>query len=341
MEIGKERILSIVALIVFLVLVIISYFILKPLIIPIISGIILAYLLFPIYKFSLKGLKSKNLTAFIICLLFLAILGISLWLGARALSDQAFEFYKNVKEYDIVGKVSDFLSRSIIKDEELANQVASTIKIGLLKAGRGITEAASNFVSNIFIFFLQLFVAFFIMFYFLRDGEKIYRNIYSLLPFKENIRRRFEKRTKEVTRAVIYGRFLIGIIQGLTAGIGFYVFGVKQPLLFTVLSIFFSILPFLGAWLVWIPVSINFIFAAGWQLGILHFLYHLIITNQIDNVVSPYIVGRSAKMNNATALVGMVGGVLSFGAVGLIIGPLVLEYLFIFIDIYKKYIGKT
>jgi len=306
----------------------------------VIVGMVLAYLLFPIYNFLLKYLKNKNFTAFLVCIIFILVLGSGLWFGAKALSDQAYEFYKNIREYDIVGKVSDFLTKSIIKNEEFANYIGSQIKVSLLGVGKGIITKANEFISNILSFLVQLFVTFFTMFYFLRDGDKIYKKFEEILPFEEKIKQKIEKRTKEITKGVIYGRIIIGIIQGLVAGIGYYIFGIKQPLLFTVLSIFFSILPFVGAWLVWIPVGINFIFAAGWQIGILHFLYQLIITNQIDNVISPYIVGKTAKINNVVVLIGMIGGIAAFGFVGLVIGPLILEYLFILLEMYKEYSKK-
>ncbi|MEM4647917.1 MAG: AI-2E family transporter [Candidatus Pacearchaeota archaeon] len=330
----------ILTIVILIILIIIAYFLTKPLLPSIIMAIILAYICHPIYKKALKILKNKSLTSFIICILFILIFGFVLWFGTKALSDQALEFYRNVRDYNLIEKISDFLTSSIVKNPEMAGYIASTIKIGLLSMGRKIQEIAVGFISNIFWFFLQLFVTFFLMFYFLRDGDKIAEEIYNLLPFKEEIKRRIKIRTSEVTKGVLYGRVLIGIIQGITAGIGYYIFGIKHPLLFTVLSILFAILPFVGAWLVWIPLSINFIIIAGWQLGILHLLYHLIITNQIDNIISPYIVGRTAKIHGGIALVGMVGGMISFGLIGLIVGPLILEYLFIAIDIYRKYYLK-
>ncbi len=340
MEKGEKKLAFysfIFLLIIFLVLAIL---VIRFIFISVLAGIILAYLLFPVYNFLLKYLKNKNLTAFLVCIIFILVIGLGLWFGAKALSDQAYQFYKNVKEYNLVEKISDFLTSSIIKNEEFANYIGSQIKVSLLGIGKGILAKANEFITNILSFLIQLFVAFFTMFYFLRDGDKIYKEIESLLPFEEKIKQKIKKRTQEVTKGVIYGRFVVGIIQGLVAGIGYYVFGVKQPLLFTVLSIFFAILPFVGAWLVWIPVGINFIFYAGWQIGILHFLYHLIITNQIDNVISPYIVGKTARMNNVVVLIGMVGGVAAFGIVGLIVGPLIFEYLFILLEVYKEYLSK-
>jgi len=187
-------------------------------------------------------------------------------------------------------------------------------------------------------FMLQLFVTFFVMFYFLRDGEVIYKSVYELLPFEEKIKKIFEKRTEEITKGVIYGRLILGLIQGITAGIGFYIFGVRQPILFTFLAIFFAIIPFIGAWIVWIPVGVNLFIIAGWKIGLMHILYQLIITSQIDNLLTPWIVGKTARMHNLIVLIGMVGGIMAFGIIGLFIGPLILEYMFLFIDIYKDYI---
>jgi predicted PurR-regulated permease PerM len=122
----------------------------------------------------------------------------------------------------------------------------------------------------------------------------------------------------------------------LAAGIGYLIFGVPSALLLTLFTIFVSIIPFVGAWLGWVPVDI-YLFSAGRvdaAIGLL--IYGLIVVSLIDNVLRTIIISRRTKLNSAIVLIGMIGGLLAFGVLGLIIGPLVLAYVLLVIEIYKK-----
>ena len=193
----------------------------------------------------------------------------------------------------------------------------------------------SNIVLNIPVILLKLFVVIFVFFFVLRDGEKAIGYVGSLFPFKREIGEKFIKQFKGVTNSVLLGQVLVGVIQGIIAGIGYFIFGVPYALLLTILTIFVSIIPFIGAWLGWVPAVI-YLFSVGRTgagLGLL--IYGILIVSLIDNVLRTIIVAKRTKINSAIVIIGMIGGLFVFGVIGLILGPLILSYVILIVELYR------
>jgi len=173
------------------------------------------------------------------------------------------------------------------------------------------------------------------MFYFLKDGDKIMNYFKELLPFKEEVKNKFITRFKEITTGVIYGSIVVGIVQGIIAGIGYYLFGIEGTFVLTLISIFLSILP-IGSWPVWIPLVLNLMYngESGRAIGLA--FYGFFIISYVDNILKPYIVGNKIKLSPIIAVLGMLGGAMLFGFIGLFIGPIILSYLILFLDFYRS-----
>jgi predicted PurR-regulated permease PerM len=128
----------------------------------------------------------------------------------------------------------------------------------------------------------------------------------------------------------------VGIIQGITAGIGFWLFGVPEAVLLTVASMIAVIVPYLGSAIIWIPVAVGLMMTVSMTKGILLLLYGIVIIGVIENIIRPYIVSKKTKISFAVILIGMVGGFQLLGLIGLIVGPLILDYLLLFIEFYRQ-----
>lgn len=297
-------------------------------------ALVLAYLCYPAYSWINKKLKSPNISSFIVCFLVVFILVVSFWFMLQITIQQILDFYTYTQTFDIVAPIKALIAQ-ISNVQEFPIQLSFFID----KSISQITSAAVNFSNTLFVqlpvLLLQAFVAFFVMFYFLRDGPQLAEYFKGILPFKEQFKERFFLRFKEVTRGVIYGMMIVGVIQGMTAGIGFYIFGVKGAFILTLASVFLSIIPFTGPYLIYIPAGLMMILH-GNNNGIGLIIYGLIFASQIDNIIRPYFVGKKAKISMALALVGMLGGMSLFGVVGLVIGPLIVDYTVMFIEFYKE-----
>tara|TARA_Y100000310_G_C20657764_1_gene802922 strand:+ start:394 stop:1440 length:1047 start_codon:yes stop_codon:yes gene_type:complete len=326
----KEIIMGILAIGLFVLAVII----IKPVFISILFGILLAYLLYPLYTFTLSKIKNENLSALLIGAGLLVIIAGVITLIFSSLITQATNLYLGLQNIDLTNVVRDIVPGFL--STETSAIFVSSINTFISKVLADSLTGFSNFILEIPIFLLQLFVVMFIFFFSLRDGKRGIEYLKSLSPLNKETQQRFFKQFKDITHSVLVGQVVIGIAQGLLAGLGYWIFGVPNALILTALTMLVGIIPLIGPWLVWLPVDI-YLFATGRSgagLGLL--IYGLVIVSWIDTIIRPLVVSRKAQINSAIVIIGMIGGLFVFGILGLIIGPLVLAYVLLIIELYRK-----
>jgi len=317
-----------------LILLVAAFLIVRPFLVSIMFGFVLAFILYPVYKRALKIIKRPSATALIITLVTIILLAIGLYFIAQITIKEAFQLYMQIQKIDVFTLINNFLSR-FFEQPELSRQIATTVQQAIITLMSGVTENVGKILTNAPAILLQLFVVLFVAYYSLKEGNKIVQSISEILPFSAEINEKFIKRSREIAFATIYGQVIVGIIQGAVAGIGFYIFGAPSPLFFTLFAILLAIIPFVGPAFVWVPVSIYMIATGNTTNGLLMFAFGVVVVSWVDNVIKPVIVGKKGKINELAALIGMIGGLALVGPVGIVIGPLVLEYLLIFIELYR------
>jgi predicted PurR-regulated permease PerM len=224
---------------------------------------------------------------------------------------------------------------SIFQSEQFSNEIGLAIQSFVTKTTNSLMNYLSKVILNFPTLLLRLLVTFFTFFFVLRDKEDLVEYIKSLMPFSKEVEKRLFKSSKDLTVSILYGQVLLGMIQGITAGIGFFIFGVPNALLLTILAAVAGIFPIIGSVIVWIPVAI-YLFIAGNTVSALGVVMFGLIASVIEALFKPIFISRRAKMNTALILFGMVGGMLLFGILGIILGPLILAYLFIIIEAYRN-----
>jgi predicted PurR-regulated permease PerM len=189
-------------------------------------------------------------------------------------------------------------------------------------------ESGAALVLNLFIFFVSLF-------YFLVDRERISKEMMQLSPLRDSVDHEIALRMVETVRGVIFGSLIVGLVQGVLAGIGLTIFGVPGALLWAALVVIAAQIPMLGTSVVMLPaVAYLFIVGdAGQGVGLL--VWSLVLVSTIDNVLKPYVVGGKTRMHGLLILVSMLGGLQAFGPVGFILGPTILAAFLVVIELYK------
>ena len=193
----------------------------------------------------------------------------------------------------------------------------------------------SQIILNFPTLFLQFLVVFFTFFFVLKDKDKLISYVQSLSPFSKDVEKKLFKSSRGITSSVIYGQIIIGIVQGLIAGLGFFIFGVPNALLLTLFATIAGIFPIIGPFIIWAPVVI-YLFIAGNTFSAIGLILFGLISSTIDNFLRPILVSKRTTMHPALLLIGMIGGLLLFGIVGFILGPLIIAYLFIILEIYRN-----
>jgi len=198
-----------------------------------------------------------------------------------------------------------------------------------------LTNSLSKLIFNFPTIFLQITVVFFTLFFVIRDKDKLIDYIKSILPFSKDVEKQLFESSTGITASVIYGQVVVGMLQGLIVGVSFFIFGVPNALLFTFLAILTGIFPIIGTTIVWVPVVI-YLFLAGNSIPAIGVSLFGVIASTIDNFIRPIIVSRRTNLHPALILIGMIGGIFFFGVIGFIIGPLILAYLLILLEIYRN-----
>ncbi|MCA9738411.1 MAG: AI-2E family transporter, partial [Gemmatimonadetes bacterium] len=158
-----------------------------------------------------------------------------------------------------------------------------------------------------------------------------------LLPLSPEDENRLVERFVSVTRATLKGSMVIGILQGALAGVAFWLAGVQGAAFWGTVMVVLSVIPGVGAALVWIPAVLYLLAVGSVGAGIGLGIWCAVVVGTIDNFLRPKLVGRDTKMSDLLILLSTLGGIVFFGAVGFILGPIVAA---VFVTVWDVY-GKT
>ena len=317
------------------ILIFISFLLIKPFIISILTAAILSYLFYPLYNKIKTRTGKPNLAAIIICFGIILIIALVLVLVTQFAIKELVSFYTYIQTHDITAPIKSLFIK-MSPTGTSTYQITSLFDNVIDRGTVYFFDMASKVIVNIPMIILQVFIIFFVMFYFLIEGHNLIKYSNKILPFKEKIRERFLERFKVIIKGFVHGTILVGMIQGLFTGMAFYVLGVSQPFILTMLTVLASMIPVLGAWVIWLPVAFGLMIQGNTAAGIGLLIYGVVFVSYIDNFLRPIIVGRMVKMSNVVVLLGMLGGLQLLGIIGLVLGPIILDSVIIIIDIYRS-----
>lgn len=305
----------------FILLLFLAYLVIKPFIFTLIFAVILAYILAPLHVFIHRKIKNSTVSSLILVVIIALVLFIGGFYFVSTVVNEARDIFITLKSSEIgTTQIEEFFGSPYIKP--IVEKVALTV------VGKG-----TQFLVSLPLFFLNIIIMLFVLFYSFKEKD-IGRNIVNLLPMKESYKESLYAELKKVSKLVLYGFVIVGIIQGIIGGLSFLIFKVPNPLFWTLVMVVASILP-IGPWLVWIPVAALKFMTGDVTAAIGLALFGIIITNNIDLFVRPLVVGKKAQIHPLIVLIGGLGGLLAFGPIGLIIGPLIIAFTISFLRVYK------
>jgi predicted PurR-regulated permease PerM len=207
-------------------------------------------------------------------------------------------------------------------------QILTTARDVVNSIGGFLMTSLQNTTRSTVSFLFHFVIALYTIFFLLLDGPGMLRAMLNHLPLHRDEKAQLIDRFVSVTRATIKGTIIIGAIQGVAAGLAFWVAGVPNAAFWTIVMIVMSILPLIGSALIWVPACI-FLFATGHPTtAILLAIFCALVVGSIDNVLRPRLVGQDTRMHDLVILFSTLGGLAVFGPLGFVIGP-VLAGLFV------------
>lgn len=302
-------------------------------------GAVLAIIFAPFHRHMLHATgQRRNLAALLTLLLCLVIVIFPVSFIMTSLIQEGATVYERIRSGDLnfgryFQQVLEALPPwfvNVLDRFDLTNLAGLQEKLsaGAMQGSQIVAKQAVNIGQNTFQFLVSFGLMLYLLFFFLRDGSTLGARIKRALPLSVEYKRELFAKFTTVIRATVKGNIVVAVVQGALGGIMFWILGIQGALLWGVLMAFLSLLPAVGAGLVWGPVAIYFLVTgAVWQ-GVVLIAFGVLVIGLVDNILRPILVGKDTKMPDYVVLISTLGGIAIFGLNGFVIGP-VIAALFI------------
>ena len=309
-------------------------------------GAVFAIVFAPLHARLLKTMPLRHTLAAILALLFILLLVIfPLSLVSALLVQEAGLVFQRMQSgelsfslyfqqvYDAMpGWAIGLLTRFGLTDMGL---VQDRIALSLTQGSQFFATQALSIGQNTFEFLVSFFIMLYLLFFFLRDGSALGRRMTDLLPLDADIKRNLSSKFITVIRATVKGNIVVAMVQGALGGLIFWILGIHAPVLWGTLMAFLSLLPAIGAAIVWLPVAIYFLATGAVLQAVLLTAFCVLVIGLVDNLLRPLLVGKDTKLPDYVVLMSTIGGMALFGLNGFVIGPVIAAMFIAAWDIFS------
>jgi predicted PurR-regulated permease PerM len=299
---------------------------------PIFWAAIMGIIFLPVQHRIEKRLPGRrSVSAFLTLLIILFTVLVPTLLVSGAVAEQGLQLYQGleagrVNPAALLGRLENALPPefvSMLRGLGIEpDTIQERISAAAVEASGFIAGIAVSVGQNVSRFALMFFIMLYLLFFALRDGEKLLDKVTWALPLGDQREMDLFAKFAEVGRATIKGTLVVGAVQGMLGGIMFGILGIQGATFWGVVMIFLSILPAVGAAVVWLPASVILMAGGSLGKGVALLLFGALVISVIDNVLRPLLVGRDTKMPDWLILVSTLGGLTTFGISGFVIGPI-------------------
>lgn len=318
---------------------------LKPFFAPIFWACAIGVIFYPFQKRLLaKWPNRRNLVSLATLILCVVLVVIPVLVVASSFVTEGVSLFQKVQSGEL--NLADYVDR--IKqafpwlqsaaerfDIDLEKIKAQTVQ-AFTGAGQFLAKRALAVGQNTFQFFLNLGLMLYLAFFLIRDGDAMVRMLIRALPLGDEREKLLFAKFAEVTRATIKGNLLVAATQGALGGVIFWWLDIPGALLWGVVMAVLSLIPAVGAGLIWLPVSL-YLYAVGDMLdATILLLYGIFVIGLVDNILRPILVGRDTKLPDYVVLFSTLGGLAMFGITGFALGPLLAALFVAFWGIFIR-----
>jgi len=294
----------------------------------------LAILFMPLYRQLLRYLwRRPTLAALATLMIILVMVILPLAMITAVMVREASAVYQRVQAgeldfgryfqqaFDALPRwVARLLDRFGLTELEL---IKERLSAALTNSSRFLASQAFAIGQNALDLLVSFFVMIYLLFFLLRDGEELSERIKVAIPLRDEHLSELSSKFIAVLRATVKGTLIVAMIQGALGGVIFWILGIHAPILWAAVMAVFSLLPAVGATVVWLPVAIYLLVTGSTWQGLLLFAWGVLVIGLIDNVLRPILVGKEARMPDYVVLISTVGGIAMVGINGLVIGPVI------------------
>lgn len=333
----RERALALVLLAATALAAYVCYLLARPFLPALAWALALAVVAHPLYEWVLRRVRRPNLAAGLaVAVVAVIIIAPTVFVTQRLVREavgSAQAVVANVESGRWRAAVADSprLSRALSWAEGQVN-----VDEELRRLTGAVTERLSAYVTGSIWAVVELLVTLFALFYFFRDRAAVLSKLRSLVPLSEAETDKIFSRVGETIYATVYGTLAVAAVQGCLGGLMFWWLGLPAPLLWGVVMGLLSVIPVLGAFVVWVPAALFLLTQGSWGKALLLAAWGTAVVGLIDNLFYPALVGKRLRLHTLPVFVAVVGGLLLFGTSGLILGPVALAVTVALFDVWRR-----
>ncbi|HMR55224.1 MAG TPA: AI-2E family transporter, partial [Candidatus Doudnabacteria bacterium] len=288
------------------------------------------------YKFFMARIKKPGIASIVTLLVMLIAVAIPLWLFGQVIYNEIvglYERYNNggliLDRNQIVASLPEQV-RDLIADfsEELNNFVAQVTN--------QLFSSVTTIVSNIAGFVTAFFIFLFVVYYLLKDGSKIKQALLDVSPLEKSQAIKLFNKLVSAVNGVVKGSFIVALIQGAVATVGFLIFGLPEPFLWGAVTVVASLVPMIGTALVLVPAVIFLAITGNSPQALGLAIWGAVAVGLADNFVVPKLIGGSIKLHPVLVLLSVIGGLQFFGILGFLIGPIIMAIFVAMVEMYRE-----
>ncbi len=293
-------------------------------------AIVLVIVFYPVHHRLRSRIGRPGLSALVSCVLVVLLAVLPLTVLTVAVAEELSAAVPNLPsqissvmnpETSVLGRVSEWIQGRFGIDTSRSQQFMAD---QLQRSSQFLLGLSLNLAGNIATGIVKAFFVLFTMYYLFKDGDKIVARLPAALPLSQEQSEALITRTREVVSASVYGIVVIASLQGLLGGLAFWILRIPSPLLWAVLMTFVCMIPVLGSFLVWLPLSIYLMVNGHWTKAILLIIWGTLVISTIDNFLRPKWMKNQTRLHELLVFFSVLGGISIFGLLGIVLGPVVL-----------------
>ncbi len=327
-------------------LLFLTWLVFKPFVIFMVTGVFVAVLALPVDKFWERIFPNRvaaiftMFTLLVIFLMPLTALGLSLANDAQTLAESIQSGQAREQFDTFVASPGFQRALELIYPDNTTDERNATLDAQVDTLQEQAIEQLTSFAKTVATALPSVFVAItvilFVVYYVLTDGEKLVGYLRRAAPLPAEQVDTLMREAHNGLKAVFVGQVLTSLIQGGLGGVGFLIAGVPGAVLWAAIMAVLSLLPVVGAFIVWVPVALYMLVSGELWQGFFLLGWGVLIVSQVDNLIRPRLIGNRAQIHPLFVLIGVLGGVAAFGFIGLFLGPVLVGVTLSVLKVWEK-----
>ena len=343
----QEKIAKTTFLVLLVVLLAAFVWIIRPFLAAGLLSILAVVICDPVYQIFLRWVRQKRYLASFLATIFVVLcvmipLGI---IGGVVITngiDLIGKITSQLESGQLAGGIDGIGSWISAKMQEISGLLPADfdLRATLIKLFNMVGSIAYQYSPKVFSATFKVITNFFIMLIFVfvlfAEGPAAFKAIFSLFPLAEEHKKILVKEIRSVISGTFLGLLATAAAQGVLIGIGFWIAGIPNPFLWGIVAVGVTMVPFIGAVLMYIPASAYLFISGHWIYGLFMFIYGVGIVSTVDNLIKPLIMRGSVNVHPLLLALSIIGGGIWLGLTGMILGPIIVALMFAMLDIYRR-----